>query len=192
MFVEPLILLFVNTSFDVSVTTVLSNAIVIVLPLIDVSTPDPPDNLIVCPKGMETVVEASSVNFIVELDKDEFEIFDKALNDALIVLFCNDCVPVSVTTVLSIFKVIVFPDIEELNPVPPKIFKVCPKFTTLREEVSSANFITGWENERVVPFPSAVYNSLKLSLIIVPPARKFEPVPSFAILPILIVCLDIY
>jgi hypothetical protein len=41
------------------------------------------------------------------------------------------------------------------------------------------------------PLPNAVYISLKLSLTIIAPERRFVPVPSFATAPILIVCLAI-
>jgi hypothetical protein len=52
-------------------------------------------------------------------------------------LFVSVSVEDSVTTVLSMSKVIVSPDIDEVIPVPPDIFNVSPKLIVVVDEVSS-------------------------------------------------------
>ena len=47
--------------------------------------------------------------------------FDKVLEEPLIVLLVNVCDPVSVATVESIARVTLLPDAVESIPVPPKI-----------------------------------------------------------------------
>jgi len=79
------------------------------------------------------------------------------------VLFVKVCEPVSVVTVLSMFKVIELPEAVEVNPVPPAIFKVSPKLIVVTVEVSSENLIFGFVIE-IVP-----------DEVIVPPER---PVPA--------------
>ena len=62
--------LFVNVSVDVSVTTVLSKAIVSVSPEILVSIPEPPAIFSVSPKLIVVVDDVSSANVKLEFVKD--------------------------------------------------------------------------------------------------------------------------
>ena len=65
----------------------------------------------------------------------------------LIDLLVNVSVEDSVTTELSISKVIVLPDTLEVRPVPPAIFNVWPKLTEEVEELSSAIVIDEFVND---------------------------------------------
>ena len=68
MLVEPLILLFVNVSVDVSVTTFPSALIETLLSVTVVVKPLPPSNINVSPKFITSEVEESSLIVIDELD----------------------------------------------------------------------------------------------------------------------------
>ena len=65
-------------------------------------------------------------------------------------------------------------------PRPPSIVIGLPILALNVVDESSAKSMYGFKLE---PSPRFVYISLKLLLIIVPPVRRFEPVPSFGELP---------
>ena len=83
----------------------------------------------------------------------------------LIDLFVSVSVEDSVTTVLSISKVIVSPDIDEVIPVPPDIFNVSPKLIVVVDEVSSEIVIDEFVKEELSMFDIVLLAPLIVLLV---------------------------
>ena len=101
----------------------------------------------------------------------------------LIDLFVSVSVEDSVTTELSISKVIVSPDIDEVIPVPPDIFNVSPKLIVVVDEVSSEIVIAEFVKDELPMFDIVLLEPLIVLFVSVSlPANEAKSASDTAVL----------